>query len=105
MAPTRELRAVVPGVARSYLREGLRYDLAQEGTTARSCVRPRAATYDRAESGDGEHGFSRETSRCTAHVSPGRISGLGEPACLRDPAECRVGAPLVAAGREAAVVG
>ena len=39
-------RAVVPGCTRSYLREALRYDSARKGTTARSCIRPRGATYD-----------------------------------------------------------
>ena len=43
--PTRQ---VVPGCPRSYLGPPPRYDLAQEGTTARAHVRPREPTYDRA---------------------------------------------------------
>ena len=55
--PTRQ---VVPGCPRSYLGPPPRYDLAQEGTTARAHVRPREPTYDRAS--------PRTTAR--AHVRP-----------------------------------
>ena len=40
--------AVVPSRARSYLREALRYDRVQLGTTARLRVRPGVPRYDRA---------------------------------------------------------
>ena len=41
-------RAVVPGLARSYLRRPLRYDRAEKRTTARLRVRPQSLPYDRA---------------------------------------------------------
>ena len=41
-------RAVVPGLARSYLRSLLRYDRAEKRTTARLRVRPQSLPYDRA---------------------------------------------------------
>ena len=57
--------AVVPSRARSYLREALRYDRVQLGTTARLRVRPGVPRYDRARGRP-----TNDAGRTTPQVRP-----------------------------------
>ena len=82
--PTRQ---VVPGCPRSYLGPPPRYDLAQEGTTARAHVRPRDAL------GDSRTRLQPRVLRRTAHAPRKRptAAGRGGLGLLR---------PLIDVGRQ-----
>lgn len=84
-------RAVVPEPARSYPPGALRYDRAQEGTTARHGVRPRLRRYDRADSCDAEHPAGRSgPHEEIAPDAPGPARGRRPEAATARPGACAI---------------